>query len=156
MFVCLYNDPSVVVVFFITPSLFLLSVTECMPYSSVCTCIIIGSSSRRRWRWYISRTVWPRITKFFTNLQTSRVYNHTGYDVTNYFRSEATAIKQSKMPPQADLGRILVPRRFASPPLGGLLVQLAAKRLETDENVNRPIWRDQIGWLWSVAMNNRI
>ena len=26
------------------------------------------------------------------------------------------------MPPQTALGRILVPRRFASPPIGGLLV----------------------------------
>ena len=37
---------------------------------------------------YISRTVWPRITKFYTNLHTGRVYNHTGYDVTSYFWSE--------------------------------------------------------------------
>ena len=30
--------------------------------------------------------------------------------------------KQSKMPPQPALGRILVPQRLASPPIGGLLV----------------------------------
>ena len=29
----------------------------------------------------------------------------------------------SKMPPQTALGRILVPRRSASPPIGGLLVE---------------------------------
>ena len=74
---------------------------------------------------YISRTLWPRITKFYANLHTRRVYNHTGYDVTNYFRSEATATKQSKMPPQTALGWILVlvPQRFASPSIGGLLVK---------------------------------
>ena len=36
----------------------------------------------------ISRTVRPRITKFYTNLQIRRIYNHTGYDFTSYFRSE--------------------------------------------------------------------
>ena len=35
-----------------------------------------------------STTVSPRITQFYTNLQTSRVHNHTRYDVTNYIRSE--------------------------------------------------------------------
>ena len=32
--------------------------------------------------------------------------------------------KQSKMPPQKDLGRIQVVRRFVAPPIGGLLVEL--------------------------------
>ena len=40
---------------------------------------------------FVLRTVWLRIIKFYRNLHTRRVYNHTGYDVTKYFRSEATA-----------------------------------------------------------------
>ena len=28
----------------------------------------------------------PRIAKFYTNVHTGRVYKHTGYDVTIYFR----------------------------------------------------------------------
>ena len=38
----------------------------------------------------------PRITKFYTNLHTLRVYNQTGHDVTKYFRSEATAKKNRR------------------------------------------------------------
>ena len=45
----------------------------------------------------ISRIFWPRITKFYTNVHTGRVYIHTGYGVTGYFRS--TVIERSKMPP---------------------------------------------------------
>ena len=37
---------------------------------------------------YISRTVWPRIIKFYANLHIRRFYNRAGYDVTTYFRSE--------------------------------------------------------------------
>ena len=61
-----------------------------------------------KWGSRISRErfdlVW--ITNFFTNLYTSRFYNHTGYDVTIYFRSEVIAKKPSKMPPQTTSGGI--------------------------------------------------
>ena len=50
-------------------------------------------------------------------------YIRTGYDVTNYFQSEATAKKNCrKCRDRRALGQILVARRFASPPVGGLLV----------------------------------
>ena len=75
--------------------------------------IVIGSVDRRRRRCrsykvrqsYISRTFRPVITKLYKNLHTRQIYNHTGYDVTNYFRSEATA-KKTKMPPHTASGGI--------------------------------------------------
>ena len=44
---------------------------------------------------YISRTVWPTIIKFCENLHTCRLYNHTGYDVTLYFRSEVIGVRKT-------------------------------------------------------------
>ena len=44
--------------------------------------------------------------KFYTNLLTGRVYNHTGYDVTTNFRSEVMAKNPSKMPPPTTLVEI--------------------------------------------------
>ena len=32
--------------------------------------------------------MWSIITKFHTDIHTGLVYNHTGYDVTSYFRLE--------------------------------------------------------------------
>ena len=46
------------------------------------------------------RRLQPRITKIVTYIRTDILINHTRYDVTNYFRSEAAAQKPSKMPPQ--------------------------------------------------------
>ena len=43
---------------------------------------------------YISGTVQPRITKFYTILHTHRVDNHTGYDVTICFRSEVIDVRK--------------------------------------------------------------
>jgi len=43
---------------------------------------------------YISRTVWPRITKFHLNLHAPGVYNSTGYDVTMCFRSEVIDVRK--------------------------------------------------------------
>ena len=41
---------------------------------------------------YISRTVWPRITKFPADIiRTGLIYNHIVYDVTDYFRSQIVA-----------------------------------------------------------------
>ena len=58
-----------------------------------------------------------------TYIHTDILVNHTGYDITNYFRSEATAKKKTFENAASDgFGQILVPRRFASPPIGGLLV----------------------------------
>ena len=37
---------------------------------------------------YTSRTVWTRIAKFYTYLHNGRICSHTGYDVSNHFRSE--------------------------------------------------------------------
>ena len=47
----------------------------------------------------ISRTVWPRITKFYTDIYTDIVYSPTGHRVIIYFRSEVIAKKLSKIPP---------------------------------------------------------
>ena len=55
---------------------------------------------------YILRAVWPRIANFYTNLRNHRIYNHTGYDVTNYTRSEPKAKKPSKIPHQKASGVI--------------------------------------------------
>ena len=55
---------------------------------------------------YISRTVRARITKFYGCNKASLPYIGTGYDVTAYFRSEATAKRQSKMPLQTASGGI--------------------------------------------------
>ena len=46
----------------------------------------------------ISKTVWPRITKFYRGIRTGTLFSHTEYDVTTYFRSEVIAIKLSKIP----------------------------------------------------------
>ena len=42
---------------------------------------------------YISRNGWHRITKFYKSIHTGRVYNHTGYDITSYFLSEVTDVR---------------------------------------------------------------
>ena len=47
---------------------------------------------------YILTTVRARITKFYTHTQAGPVYTGAGYNVITYFRSEATAKIQSKMP----------------------------------------------------------
>ena len=47
------------------------------------------SASLRR----ISRTVRATITKFYRHIQTDLHYICAGYDITNYFRPEATAKK---------------------------------------------------------------
>ena len=47
---------------------------------------------------YISRTAWRRITQFYINLHTRRVYKQTGYDATIYFRLEVIDVRRgSKM-----------------------------------------------------------
>ena len=51
------------------------------------------------WEWRL-RWLQPRITKIGTNIHTDIMINHAGYDVTSYFRSEDTAKKSSKMPPE--------------------------------------------------------
>ena len=86
---------------------------------------------RRRGTWYvrqsyISRTIWSRIKTFYTNLHTGQFYNHTGYDVTDYFRLAVIEVqKRSKMPPPTAFGRILVARRFACPhQMVGILFQI--------------------------------
>ena len=37
----------------------------------------------------ISRKLWPKITKFYTDIRINLCDNHTGYDVTNCFRLAA-------------------------------------------------------------------
>ena len=64
---------------------------------------------------YISRTVRARITYFYRHIQADLLYICTGYDITNYFRSEATVKRPSKTPPPTALGRILMARRIACP-----------------------------------------
>ena len=91
-----------------------------MPVSS----LLLSSFVRSEAVAYISGTVWPRITKFYRHIHADLSYICTGYDVTNYFRSEATVDKTVEMPHQTALDRILVARRFASPPIGGLLVRI--------------------------------
>ena len=51
-------------------------------------------------------TLWGKITKFYKPIQADMTYNGAGYDVTNCFRSEATAKKPSKMPHQTSSGGI--------------------------------------------------
>ena len=57
---------------------------------------------------------------------TRRAYNRTGHEITMYFRPEVIDVrKEPKITPQTALGRIVVARRFASPPIGGFLVLVA-------------------------------
>ena len=46
----------------------------------------------------ISKTVLPRLTKFYRDINTDIVNSHTGYDVIIYFRSEVIGGKRSKIP----------------------------------------------------------
>ena len=39
-------------------------------------------------QFYISRMIWHRISKFYANIHAIRIYKHTRYDVTSYFRPE--------------------------------------------------------------------
>ena len=71
----------------------------------------VGRSRRRSFvthlsQSYFSRTVWPRNTKFHTNLYTDTVHTYTGYDVANYFQSEVILKKSSKIPPPTASGGI--------------------------------------------------
>ena len=45
---------------------------------------------------YISRTFWPRITKFDMEFHTDLLCSHTRHDMTNYFRAEVIAKKRQK------------------------------------------------------------
>ena len=44
---------------------------------------------------YISRTVWTRITKCYTNLHIGQFYNHTRYDITIYIRPEVIDVRKT-------------------------------------------------------------
>ena len=59
---------------------------------------------------YISRTFRPRMTKFYKNLNSGRVYNRTQYNVTNYFGSYCG--KMSIMLPKMASG-IISPKRLS-------------------------------------------
>ena len=64
----------------------------------------------------ISRTVWPRITKFCTDVLADLVYRHTGYDFTSYFHRHLSKLeKMAENAPPTALGQILVVPRFAWP-----------------------------------------
>ena len=43
----------------------------------------------------ISRIVWPRITKFYTDIHTDLLYSHTGHDVTSYFWSAFIEVQKN-------------------------------------------------------------
>ena len=43
-----------------------------------------------------SITVWPRITKYYKDINADKLYNHTGYDITNCFRSAIIANKTAE------------------------------------------------------------
>ena len=43
---------------------------------------------------YISRTVCSKITTFYVKIHNRRAYNHTGYDVTTYFRSAVIDVRK--------------------------------------------------------------
>ena len=43
---------------------------------------------------YVSRTVWHRISKFYTDIQTEVLYSHTRYDVTSCFRSAFIEVRK--------------------------------------------------------------
>ena len=66
-----------------------------------CPYVMTGVRRRRRCRSYkarqsyISRMVWPRITKFDVRLHARPVYNHTGNDVTMYFWSEVIEVRKN-------------------------------------------------------------
>ena len=75
---------------------------------------------------YISRMVSPRIAKFYMNLHTGQVYNHIGYDVTTYRRSEVIDVRKTAenagsngFGSNVECCGILL-----APPLGGHLVEL--------------------------------
>ena len=46
----------------------------------------------------MSKTIWPRITKFYRDIHTNIVYSHTGYEAIIYFRSKIIAKKLLKIP----------------------------------------------------------
>ena len=50
----------------------------------------------------ISKTVWPRNTKFYRHIRTDLLYSRTGYDVTSYFRSDVVAKKPSRLNSSSD------------------------------------------------------
>ena len=52
----------------------------------------------------VSRTVRPRITKFYKDIHTDLVHSHIEYDVISYFLLEAR--KTLKMPPPTSSGGI--------------------------------------------------
>ena len=55
---------------------------------------------RRPSQWgshYISRTVWPKITQFYTDIHFDQPYIHTGYDITNYNSRQLLRKKTAKM-----------------------------------------------------------
>ena len=54
----------------------------------------------------ISRERYDLESQNVTGIHTGRVYNHTGYDVTNFLWLDATAKKPRKRPPQTPSGVI--------------------------------------------------
>ena len=60
-------------------------------FTALCPYVITGVVVLHKVRQsYISRTVWPRVSKFYMNLHnhTGQVYSRARYDVNNYFLSE--------------------------------------------------------------------
>ena len=60
------------------------------------------------------------MTKFYLNLHTRQAYNHTGYDVNDYFQSETTAKKVENAASDRFWSNSSG-AAFSSPPIGGLL-----------------------------------
>ena len=60
----------------------------------------------------ISRTVWRRITKFFTDIHTDLVYGKTGYNVTSYFRSVFIKVRKTAEMPHPTAFGWISPERF--------------------------------------------
>ena len=99
-------------------------VCPCVTYAGVVVVVAVRHKVRQS---YISRTVWPRLTKFGMILHTGWIYNPTGNDVTIYFRSEVIDVrKRSKIPPQTASGEISRERfKRGSPNFTQLSGQLA-------------------------------
>ena len=52
---------------------------------------------------YISRMIWPRVTKYDMDIHTDQLYSQTGCDIIGYFLSEVIGKRLSKMSPSMAL-----------------------------------------------------
>ena len=79
---------------------------------------------------YISRPVWPRISKFYMDIHTDLVFSHAKYDVTSYFQSVFIEVRKTaeNAPSDGFRSNFSVAALCLVQPIGELLVFFSPRK----------------------------